>query len=119
MTDHKPLPVSGYTAQNDDKIALVNEGKALEERVLRYIERVEYRLNGHIETTAGDSVSITDGDPRFLAIGKTDIQKGWMMVYRSIFNPGRAILPEDAVVEDVRDVMREHGIEIVDAPRPD
>lgn len=90
---HESVPVAGYHALGDDKIALVNEGKALEELTLRYIEKVEYRLRGHMDGPGQES--IRDGDPRFLAIGKTDIQKGWMMVYRAVFNPGRAKLPED------------------------
>jgi hypothetical protein len=112
MTEHTPLPVAGYTGKNDDEVALVNEGKLLEERVLRYIERVEYRLKGHLDTAAGDRVSIRNGDPRFLAIGKTDIQKGFMMVYRAVFNPGRARLPEDPAPKSL-------DIELIEADRPD
>lgn len=82
MTDHKPLPVAGYTPQSRSNVDLVNEGKQLEERVLRYIEKVE----SHIP--AGEQ-------RRFLVTGKTDIQKGWMMVYRAVFNPSRVVLPED------------------------
>ena len=91
--EHKSLPVAGYTDKNNAEIELVNEGKLLEERVLRYIEKIEYRLKGHVDSL--EQASIRDGDPRFLAIGRTDIQKGFMMVYRSVFNPGRAKLPED------------------------
>lgn len=39
MTDHKPLPVQGYTTQSQESIDLVNEGKALEELALRYVDR--------------------------------------------------------------------------------
>ena len=38
MTEHKGLPVSGYVAQTDDKVAVVNVNKALEERVLRQLD---------------------------------------------------------------------------------
>lgn len=85
MTDHKPLPVHGYTEQSQERVDLVNEGKQLEERVLRYIEKVE----SFIHQSGGK------GDPRWLAIGCTDIQKGWMAVFRSVFNPQRTKLPED------------------------
>lgn len=79
----KGLPVEGYRPQNQEDIDLVNEGKQIEERVLRYIDRIEQR---------GASI-----DHRFLSIGKTDIQKGFMSVFRSVFQPSRvAMLPEDS-----------------------
>ncbi len=83
MSDQvKGLPVEGYRPQNQDDIDLVNEGKQIEERILRYIDKVEQR---------GPSI-----DHRFLATGKTDIQKGFMSVFRSIFQPNRiTMLPED------------------------
>lgn len=80
MTDHKPLPVSGYVGQNDDKIALVNKNKELEERCLRVFD---------------DLAKLPNTDKRWLAIGRTEIEKGWMAVNRSIFQPVRIRLPED------------------------
>jgi hypothetical protein len=80
MTDHKPLPVHGYTAQNQAIIDVVNLGKELEERVLRYLEVI-------------GTFSVTD--QRALALGKTHIQTGFMWAFRSAFNPQRAKLPED------------------------
>jgi hypothetical protein len=105
--EHKPIPVAGYKPQNQDKIDLANEGKQLEERVLRYIEKVEYRLKGHMDGPGQES--IRDGDARFAAIGRTQIQLGFMMVIRAIFNPERIKLPEDGRIE----------IELIEADRPD
>jgi len=81
MSDHAPLPVSGYKPQSQETIDLVNEGKILEERVLRYLEKV---------------AAFPDIEPRFLAIGKTNIQQGFMWAFRSIFKPNRSKLPEDS-----------------------
>ena len=81
MTEHKGLPVKGYApTQSDDAVNLVNEGKQLEERVLRYIDKLNKR-----QTT------------RFASIGKTEIQLGFMMLYRAVFQPDepRISLPED------------------------
>lgn len=43
MTDHKPLPVAGYTDQSDAKVALVNEFKQDEERLLRKLDAIRER----------------------------------------------------------------------------
>lgn len=80
MTDHQPLPVSGYTAQSDSRVEMVNENKALEERVLRRLDELK-----------GLNV-----DQRWLAIGRTHIEEAFMAINRSIFQPQRVKLPEDA-----------------------
>lgn len=80
MTQHQGLPVAGYKPQADDKVATVNVNKALEERVLRQL----------------DNLAKTPGiDGRWLAIGRTAIENGFMAVNRSVFQPGRVVLPED------------------------
>lgn len=94
MVDHQPMPVQGYTAQSQEKIDLVNEGKQLEERVLRYIERVD-----HFNQAAGNYALPDGAEPntsvRCLRNGVADISGGFMWVFRSIFNPQRIPLPED------------------------
>lgn len=89
MTDHAPVPVAGYTTQSDEKIALANEGKELEERYLRWLDK----LSGGDAAPAGSPVC----DPRCLALARTNIQDGAMWAIRSIFQPQRIKLPEDAV----------------------
>lgn len=80
MTDHKPLPVSGYVSQNDEKIRLVNRNKEIEERSLRIL----------------DELALLPGvDKRWLAIGRTAIENGFMAVNRAIFQPIRVRLLED------------------------
>ena len=77
---HSGLPVSGYRAQSDDKVALVNANKDIEERVLRIL----------------DDLKASPGvDGRWLAIGRTSIEQGFMAVNRAVFQPSRASLPED------------------------
>lgn len=86
MTDHKPLPVAGYTPQGDDKVAIVNEQKQMEERLLRRIEAMMPDRGG------------TDPkyDGRWLAIAKTHFEEGFMALNRAVFQPQRISLPEDA-----------------------
>lgn len=77
--DHKGLPVSGYKPQSAENVALVNEMKQLEERVLRKLDDMQ-----------GMNV-----DPRWLATGRTQLEKAFMSINRAVFQPGRVVLPED------------------------
>lgn len=74
MTEHKGLPVEGYKPQSDEKVDLVNANKRLEERVLRVLDDLKGRA---------------DIDPRWLAIGRTHIEEGFMAINRSVFQPAR------------------------------
>lgn len=80
MTEHTGLPVAGYRPQGDDKVALVNRNKQVEERVLRILD--ELRQVDHV-------------DQRWLQAGRTEIEKGFMAVNRAIFQPGRVELEEE------------------------
>ena len=86
------LPVVGYApSQDDDAIKLVNEGKILEERVLRYADKLKTM-----------SLSV---DQRRVAIGVTDIEKGFSSLFKSVFAPqgSRMPLPEDLVASADKD----------------
>ena len=76
------LPVAGYKPQNGENVAVVNRNKELEERVLRQIDK---------HKSAGQSY-----DQRFVALAQTYIQVGFMLLNRSVFQPERIALPEDA-----------------------
>jgi hypothetical protein len=80
MSEHKGLPVAGYKTQTEANVALVNENKALEEQVLRQLDKLALEL--HV-------------DHRWLAVGRTHIEQGFMAVNRAIFQPGRVSLPGD------------------------
>ena len=81
MTDHQPMPVAGYTAQSQSNVDLANEGKALEERYLRWLDK----LAAHPDT-----------DKRNVAMAKSNMEDAAMRAIRSIFKPQRIKLPEDA-----------------------
>ena len=74
------LPVHGYKPQSDKKVELVNRNKCLEERILRVLDE----LKGNY-----------DVDPRWLVIGREQIESGFMAVNRAVFQPGRVQLAED------------------------
>jgi len=86
MTQHQGLPVSGYQPQSNAAVAAVQANKGIEERVLRLLDQL-----------SGDP----DTDKRWLAIGRTAIEQGFMAVNRAVFRPIRAGLPEDQGVDDV------------------
>jgi hypothetical protein len=81
MEQKEPLPVLGYTSQTDNKIAMVNANKVLEEQILRRIEEI------------GDRVFSEDGsdgnDYRWILIAQTHIEQGFMALNRAIFQPKR------------------------------
>jgi len=64
--------ITGYRTLSEEEIALMNEGKALSIEVGKLIEKL--RMAPGI-------------DQRWLAIGVTDLQKGFMAVARSIAKP--------------------------------
>lgn len=75
---HKPLPVKGYQPQTVDAIALVNANKEHEERLLRMLDSMQ-----------GNPAF----DQRWLAVARTNLEMSFMCLNRSIFRPGRALLP--------------------------
>lgn len=81
MTEHAALPVSGYTPQKQETIDLVNHNKRTEESILRALDEMK---------------SSPDYDQRWLAIGRTHIEEGFMAINRSIFKPQRIKLPGDS-----------------------
>jgi hypothetical protein len=83
--EHRGLPVPGYApTQSQEAVEAVSSMKRTEERVLRFLD----------EMTAPQAISPVD--QRWLAIGRTHIEQGFMAVNRAIFRPGRVDLPEDA-----------------------
>lgn len=64
--------ITGYRQLTPEEAALMNEGKALAEQVGAYIEKLR---------------SIDGLDQRWVSIGATDLQKGFMAVIRGIARP--------------------------------
>lgn len=74
-------PVPGYQPVTQEKLNDVTEAKHMEEKVLRLIDNLE---------------CCSHYDRRWLAIGRTHIQQGFMAINRGVFQPQRIDLPEDA-----------------------
>lgn len=71
--------IKGYRDLSQDEIDLMNEAKALAEQVGEFLSKVKFHPNS---TVVNDNI-----DQRWLAEGKTDLQKGFMSVIRSIAHP--------------------------------
>lgn len=91
MTEHQGLPVAGYKPQPEEAVALVNFFKREEERLLRKLDMMAQRTN----PKPGNSGPRGDFDGRWLAIGRTQLEQAFMAINRSVFRPGRVLLPED------------------------
>lgn len=72
--------IKGYRDLSAEEIALMNEAKALSEQCGALTEK----LKNLVPPNAQSNVTI---DGRWLAIGVTDLQKGFMAVIRSIARP--------------------------------
>lgn len=80
---HRGLPVAGYKPQGAYAVHEVNENKKLEEQVLRQIDVLQ----------KDEWLKV---DQRWLAIGRTAIEQGFMAINRAIFKPGRVALSGDS-----------------------
>ena len=78
MSKHKGLPVAGYRPQTTAAVERVNGHKIIEERILRIIDALQ---------------AIGEGDPRWLEIARTDLEKGFMALNRAVFQPSRIEIP--------------------------
>lgn len=77
--EHAGLPVHGYRPQPAAAFERVNALELIEERALRALD---------------DLKAFPEIDQRWLATGRTDIEKGFMAVYRSVFKPSRVEIVE-------------------------
>ena len=76
------LKVTGYRQLSEAEVALMNEGKALAEQCGTYI--------GKLRAVGGSPDGPLPGlslDQRWVSIGATDIQRGFMAVIRGIAQP--------------------------------
>ena len=74
------LPVAGYKKQSLNAVALVNNHKVMEERILRVLDSFK---------------NDTGIDQRWLAIARTQLEQGFMALNRAVFQPTRVTLTED------------------------
>ncbi len=83
--------VTGYRQLSEAEVALMNEGKALAEQCGEYIAKLRTLpatgANGVPFTNEGPDGPIPSLDQRWVSIGATDLQRGFMAVIRGIAQP--------------------------------
>lgn len=70
--------ITGYRQLTEEEVALMNEGKALAEQCGAYIAKLR-----QVNEAATPLVL----DQRWISIGATDLQRGFMAVIRGIAQP--------------------------------
>jgi len=77
--------ITGYRQLTEQEAALMNEGKALAEACGAYIEKL--RRHKDSPPREGDKREGPPLDQRWISIGATDLQRGFMAVIRGIAQP--------------------------------
>lgn len=77
--DNQHKKIKGYRDLSQEEIDLMNEGKKLAEKVGEFIEK----LNKADFATTSDQAP----DKRWVSIGSTHLQQGFMAVIRGIAKP--------------------------------
>jgi len=80
--------ITGYRQLSEAEVALMNEGKALAEQCGAFIEK----LRSYPNPVPPDGATVIPGnrsplDQRWVSIGATQLQQGWMAVIRGIAQP--------------------------------
>ena len=76
--------ITGYRQLSEAEVSLMNEGKALAEKCGEYIAK----LRTHINIDGGNAHGAQPPlDQRWISIGSTDLQRGFMAVIRGIAQP--------------------------------
>ena len=70
--DNQHKKIKGYRDLSQEEIDIMNEGKELAEQCRAFIDRLE---------------SMADTDKRCIALGKTNLQQGFMWAIRGVARP--------------------------------
>lgn len=76
--------ITGYRQLSEAEAALMNEGKALAEQCGAYIAKLRQHTGPQ---TSDDDQAKLSFDQRWISIGATDLQRGFMAVMRGIAQP--------------------------------
>ena len=77
--------ITGYRQLSEAEVALMNEGKALAEQCGEYIAKL--RTYADVARVTAVTQLTPPLDQRWISIGATDLQRGFMSVIRGIAQP--------------------------------
>lgn len=75
--------IKGYRDLTQEEIDLMNEAKTLAEECRVLVEKIRSSIGGDVATMDDQQKEAV----RWLAIGRTDLQKGFMGIIRAIAKP--------------------------------
>jgi hypothetical protein len=76
--------ITGYRQLSEEEVALMNEGKGLAELIGIYIAKLRLHPDSNRPGSGNFPVPL---DQRWISIGTTDLQRGFMAVIRGIAQP--------------------------------
>ena len=79
--------ITGYRQLSPEEAALMNEGKALAEKCGEYIAKLRTHPQAKPEQAPTEEGALQPLDQRWISIGATDLQRGFMAVIRGIARP--------------------------------
>lgn len=92
--DNQHQKIKGYRDLTQTEIDLMNEGKALAEQCGKFIAKLRTMpatgadgIPRLYETLGGEPMVLPSLDQRWISIGATDLQRGFMAVIRGIAQP--------------------------------
>ncbi len=78
--------ITGYRQLSEAEVALMNEGKALAEQCGAWIEKLRAHPPSHPKQSPNEG-GLPSLDQRWISIGATELQQGFMAVIRGIAQP--------------------------------
>lgn len=79
--------ITGYRQLSEAEAALMNECKALAEACGAYVEKLRCHQDSKKNNQSPKCVNLPAIDQRWISIGATDLQRGFMAVIRGIAQP--------------------------------
>lgn len=93
------LPVAGYQPQPKAAVSIVDDNKAIEERLLRRLDALaDFKIRSGL-ATAGKV------DGRWLSVARTHFEQGFMALNRAVFQPARLTEEDLARIDAQPDVL--------------
>lgn len=79
--------ITGYRQLSREEVTLMNEGKALAEACGAYIAKLRTHPQAKPDQAPTTGDALQPLDQRWISIGATDLQRGFMAVIRGIAQP--------------------------------